>query len=342
MAQIDRIVDVRIDRQTAQIDVAGFGVPLLLSKEATFTSGRVKVFTGMDSVKEGDFPKDSNSYKMLQAMFSQKLKFPMVVVGKVEELESYTQALVEVENINDEWYVVVIDSKLESDIETMAAAIETRYKMFGATVESANAIDAGVVDDLGSKLKDKGYDRTFLMYTSQADEHPIAAWLWTMLYDAGSETWAYKALTGVTVNRLTDTAINALESKNINYYIRIKGIATTRTGVTCGGEWIDVIRFLDWWRARVQEEVFYTMTTRPKLGFTAEGAAIIESKIRSVVNRGVVVGGIATAPQPIVIAPNVLDVSEMIRGKRELGDFQVQFRLAGAIHSVKIRSTVTY
>ena len=84
------------------------------------------------------------------------------------------------------------------------------------------------------------------------------------------------------------------------------------------------------------------MTTRPKLGFTAEGAAIIESKIRSVVNRGVVVGGIATAPQPIVIAPNVLDVSEMIRGKRELGDFQVQFRLAGAIHSVLIRSTVTY
>ena len=103
-----------------------------------------------------------------------------------------------------------------------------------------------------------------------------------------------------------------------------------------------VVRFLDWFRARVQEEVFYTMTTRPKLGFTAEGAAIIESKIRSVVNRGIINGGIAPNPQPVVIAPNVLDVSEMIRGKRELGDFRVEFRLAGAIHSVKVNCVVTY
>lgn len=103
-----------------------------------------------------------------------------------------------------------------------------------------------------------------------------------------------------------------------------------------------VVRFLDWFRARVQEEVFYTMTKRPKLGLTVEGAAIIESKIRSVVNRGIINGGIAPNPQPVVIAPNVLDVSEMIRGKRELGDFRVEFRLAGAIHSTKIVTTVTY
>lgn len=342
MAQIDRIVDVRIDRQTAQIDLAGFGVPLLLAKSATFTSGRVKVYTGIDSVEEGDFEEGSDGLAMLQNYFSQKLKFPEVIVGKVEEGESYTAALEAVEQLNDEWYIVDIDSKLESDISTMAAAIQTRYKMFAANVTDPDILDPSITDDIGSDLKDKGYDRTFLMYTTEEGEWPASAWLWTMLYDAGSENWAYKTMSGVTVNRLSDSDISALEAKNVNYYIRIKGIATTRTGVTCGGEWIDVVRFLDWWRANVQEEVFYTLTTRPKLGYTNEGAAVVESKIRSVVNRGVIVGGIAPSPTPVVIAPNVMDIPEMIRGTRELGEFRVQFRLAGAINSVRVNAVVTY
>lgn len=237
MAQIDRIVDVRIDRQTAQIDIAGFGVPLLLTKETTALG--VKTYTGMDAVKD-DLAPSTEAYKILQSMFSQKLKFPEVVVGKVETDESYVEALGRIEDINDKWYICLIDSKVEDDIEAMAAAIQARYKMFAASVSTVDTADPLKDTDIGTKLKDLGYDRTFLMYTTEPTEYPEAAWLWTMLYEAGSETWAYKALSGVTVNRLNDTSIGALESKNVNYYIRIKGIATTRTGTTCQGEWIDL------------------------------------------------------------------------------------------------------
>lgn len=68
---------------------------------------------------------------------------------------------------------------------------------------------------------------------------------------------------------------------------------------------------------------------------------MIEAEIRSVLSQGVANGLIADAPAYTVQSPDVLAIPEVTRAQRILGDFTFQARLAGAVHKVIIRGTVT-
>ena len=100
--------------------------------------------------------------------------------------------------------------------------------------------------------------------------------------------------------------------------------------------------FIDWVQARLEEQIFYRIATKSKIPFTQSGAMIIESEIRSVLSQGVANGGIAEAPAYQVQSPDVLNIPEVQRGQRVLGDFRFQFRLAGAVHKVIVRGQVGY
>ena len=88
--------------------------------------------------------------------------------------------------------------------------------------------------------------------------------------------------------------------------------------------------------------MFYRFATKAKIPYTSVGTAIIEAEIRSVLNQGVANGGIAESPAFTVTSPNVLDIPEVQRAQRVLGDFRFEFRLASAVHKARIRGTVTY
>ena len=100
--------------------------------------------------------------------------------------------------------------------------------------------------------------------------------------------------------------------------------------------------FIDWVQARLEEQIFYRIATKSKIPYTAAGAMIIESEIRSVLSQGVANGGIAEAPAYQVQSPDVLNIPEVQRGQRVLSEFKFQFRLAGAVHKVICRGVVGY
>ena len=100
--------------------------------------------------------------------------------------------------------------------------------------------------------------------------------------------------------------------------------------------------FLDWVQARMEEQIFYRIATKAKIPYTSSGTMIIEAEIRSVLDQGVANGGIADAPQYQVQSPNILDIPEVQRAQRILGDFRFQFRLASAVHRVIVRGQVSY
>ena len=75
---------------------------------------------------------------------------------------------------------------------------------------------------------------------------------------------------------------------------------------------------------------------------TQLGAAIVEAEIRSVIAQGIQNGGIADSPAPIITSPNVLDIPEVQRAQRVLGDFGFRVRLQGAAHRIIVRGIVTY
>ena len=423
MAAIDSFVEVFITKNTQQIDITSFSIPMILSAHDQFPE-RARVYNSLTGVAE-DFPTTSVTYIMAQKLFSQELVFPQIVIGRKDvdhdtvtviaedatvysltidgetysytsgpadtettiltalrdllaedgvvavlnadgdELavyseavvtgnsdvavvstaatESYSDALFAVQEENDDFYAVVIDSHDPDEVLAFAQTIEAMTKIFGTSTSDRQVLSAISTTDIASQLYDLNLERTFTIWSATADtEFPEAAWLHQLLEVPGSNTWALKSLSGVTVSRLSETEVNVLGAKRVNYFRRVKGAAIIMNGQMASKEFIDNVVFLDWWKARVQEAVFFRMINSRKIPYTQQGATLIEAEIRNINAQGIANGGIADTPAPTVQSPNVLAIPEAIRATRVMGDFVVNFRLAGAVHKVSaIRATVS-
>lgn len=256
--------------------------------------------------------------------------------------ESWGDTIEAVQSEDDTWYALTIESHTPADILAVAGIIEAKKKVF-ATSSSLRDIQGTGDTDLFSQLKDLAYQRTFGLWSQDADTaYPECAWVGYQLQEQpGSNTWAYKTLSGVTVSKLSDTAAKNIQNKNGNTYERIAGLNSTTGGKMFGGEWIDVMVFVDWLEQRMKERLWFRMANSKKIPYTSAGAAIIEAEIRAQLNDGIRAGGLADNPAPIVTVPDVLSVSANMRAQRIFEGITFEARLAGAIHFVKIRGTVT-
>lgn len=257
-------------------------------------------------------------------------------------VESWVTTINEITVVNNVWYAVMIESHLEADILAVAGQIEGMKKVY-ATSSSTSDIKTTATTDVFSKLQDLGYQRTFGIYSATADtEFPECAWVGYQLQEQpGSNTWAYKALAGVTVSKLSDTESQNIQSKAGSTYERVGGLNSTIGAKMFGGEWIDVMIFVDWLEQRMKERLWSRMVNSKKIPYTAAGAAIIEAEIRAQLNDGIRVGGLAPSPAPTVSVPDVLSLPQNARAQRIFEGIKFEARLAGAIHFVKIAGTVT-
>lgn len=256
--------------------------------------------------------------------------------------EAWPDTLTAVQNANDTWYAATIESHATNDVLAVAGAIEAKKKIFGTSSSSAD-IKTTVTTDLFSQLQALGYQRTFGIWSATADtQFPECAWIGYQLQEQpGSNTWAYKSLSGVTVSNLSDTEAPNIKTKNGSTYETLGGVASTVGAKMFGGEWIDVMVFVDWLQARMTERLWFRMRNSKKIPYTAAGATMIESEIRSQLNDGIRAGGLADSPAPTVSVPDVLAVSPNLRAQRIFEGITFEARLAGAIHFVKIAGTVT-
>lgn len=254
---------------------------------------------------------------------------------------SIVDAVVAASNVDDDWYFLLTGPRTNAVILAAAAYIEARRRMY-FVVTSASDVPTSADDDIASLLKDSNYFRTSLFYASQATERHDAAFVGRMApLDPGSETWAFKSLAAVPIDPLTDGQRNALDGKNVNYYTRLAGVSVTINGKTSGGEFCDVIRFIDWLHARMQEEIFGNLIRNDKIPFSNEGIVVIESSMLAVLKRGVTAGGIASMEDVSVTVPLAADVPQNDRAERRLTGIRFAATLAGAIHAVNIQGNVT-
>lgn len=256
--------------------------------------------------------------------------------------ESWSAAGAAVASANNSWYAATIESHVPAEVLEFAGWIETQKKIFGTSSQSPD-VKSSVTTDVFSQLEALGYQRTFGIYSATANtEYPECALIGYQLQEQpGSNTWEYKTLSGVTVSSLTDTeSVNVKNKKGITYET-IGGLSSTTGTKMFGGEWIDVMVFVDWLQARMTERLWFRMKNSKKIPYTNAGAAIIESEIRAQLNDGIRSGGLANAPAPSVTIPDVLAVSPNLRAQRIFEGIKFEARLAGAIHFVKIAGTVT-
>lgn len=249
--------------------------------------------------------------------------------------------IIAAENADNDWYGLILTSRTDIDILAAATLIESRRKVFFACT-NASAVKSNTAGNIYAVLKAKGFARSIPFWSTDQANGPEAAYAGRCLpLDPGSETWKFKDLVGVVADKFTDTEVNNFKANNVNIYRTFAGFSMTSEGQVSVGEFIDVIRFIDWLQAQMEEEVFSLLISVAKVPYTDNGVAMIETVIRKQLQRGINVGGLKADPAPEVIVPKVADIPLSTRATRTLPDMNFNAQLAGAIHFVEISGVVT-
>lgn len=242
---------------------------------------------------------------------------------------------------NDDWYAVVLDSYGAAEIEALATHIETLRRIFLATTSDADVLTAAD-DDVVSTLQAAALGRTILIWHENPHLGASEAWAGGILpQDPGSLTWAFKKLVGVPYSVFTTSEEAYAHGKGCNTYTRVAGNNITLNGVVVGGEFIDVVRGLDFITARMEENVFGRFVALPKVPFTDAGIAVVENEVSGVLKLGIAQNILAADPAPTITVPKASEVDLVDKANRLLPDVNFTAVLAGAIHAVEIHGIVT-
>jgi hypothetical protein len=256
-----------------------------------------------------------------------------------------------ISNADDDWYGLMYTGRTQADVEAIAVYIETVSKIFLTSSADADIVDTTDAADsttVAATLKAAAYARSGVIYhPTAATIYPEAALFGRILpLDPGSYTAAFKTLTGIAVTTLTETQKTNALAKNCNIYVLTGGVNITREGTVAEGEYIDIMVFIDWLIARIVEGEYANVVNLPKVPFTDGGIAGVEAILVAVLQLGIARGGIAADdgagnPGYTVTVPKAADVSSGDKAARTLNGVTFTAILAGAIHAMQIRGTVT-
>lgn len=248
--------------------------------------------------------------------------------------------------VNDDWYALAATTRDLATVKAIALWVESRIKIFGTASDNANIINqASGIDttSIAAFLNINGYVRSFVIYHQDSqDDFPECAWFGAVLpLQPGSETWMFKNLKTIAYSNLTSTQQNNAFDKGCNTYQYVGGVGITQKGTVAQGEFIDIIRGVDWLTSTIQSYVYSVLVNNPKVPYTNTGITQIESEIRRALQLGVNNNFIASEPAYQIIVPNATTVPTIDKTNRILRNVSFRATLAGAIHAVEITGTVS-
>lgn len=139
MGDLDRLINVQVDKQTAAVSRVGFGTPMIMSTEAFVDSkfGDVaKVYTALDELgATGDaYDPTGVTFLMAQAAFAQSPKISQLVIGKRANAPLMTVELTPIV-VNDTLYRVTING---TDFDFTSDATATDLEIIAGLVALIN------------------------------------------------------------------------------------------------------------------------------------------------------------------------------------------------------------
>lgn len=268
-----------------------------------------------------------------------------LVAVNAASVEDWVSATIPaVRAVKDQWYMLSIDTHVDATVLAVAAYIEgikATSPKFYVFSSAASDIKTSATTDIFSLVKALSYTHTAYIYSGMATSFAECGLVGRFAPEqAGSNIWEQKTIVGLTVDTLTPDEISYIHAKNGATYENVGSVDVVIGGKCADGGWIDESIFVDWLKSRIQESVWGLLVNTRKVGYTSAGAAAIEGSMRSVMAEGIQVGGLAADPAPVVIVPNVLNLSSAQRATRTLPDVTFTARLAGAIRATTISGTV--
>jgi hypothetical protein len=280
------------------------------------------------------------------------------ILSQGQIAEDFDTALTAIEGVNNDWYAMGALKKFRdaADTEDMADEIESREKMFLIATNDANTLVLGDTSTFAYYVKNANYKRTAFIYHDNSTLYPDTSWMGQQLpKDVGSTNWSYKTLAGIAqgaeVNipavELTEAQKDGALDVNCNLYSAILGANFTYLGTMGGGrnadkdgEYIDIIRDIDFLQARVEEGIMSLLLEKDIIPFTNAGITIVDNRLKSRLDEFGVKQGILVEGSVITSFPKRSEVSTSDRDDRLLPDGTFTAELQGAINKIVVRGTV--
>jgi len=338
---MSRFIEVNITDQTKPVSQAGFGTAFLL--EPVSASGDEYQYTEVRSVDDipeaaGELAADMANAYLSQSPTAGVINMQGVYVDDLEGTATdITEALNQVYEDNDDWYGLLLASRIQVDIEE-AAGWTPATKLFITQPVEPDWAGLGAYNLAG-------YNNTgiFPSIEEQAIDAAIMARMFAT--DPGSATWKWKTLNGVTSSGYTNTEISSMLSPDegeafMNPVIYEKGIYYTAEGKTGDGSFLDITRAIDWMEARITENLFQLFINTDKVPYTGDGIAQVvarlEEILRFAVDRDVIAVDSEGVPLYTLDIPSRTDIPTNTRANRILPDVDFEATVAGAVHSVSV------
>jgi len=271
--------------------------------------------------------------------------------GKIEQTHvdpGVGTDLTAIDNEQSDWYCLLTHFNSSAYVLAAAAWIETTKKIFLADCNDSEGATLAVAggDLLDDIYTANSYERTTGQYHPCPGEFLAAglagAWLWT---EPGASTAKFRTLAGVAPVVLTATHRTNIRAKKGNTYETVYGRNITWEGTRGDGLFIDLTRDLDWLYYDMAGAVYDCLAgasnAGEKIPFTNPGIAVIQGEIMASLLRGVARGILADDPAPVVLVPDVADISAADKATRTLPDITWVAYSAGAIHKVQIQGVVS-
>jgi hypothetical protein len=318
---------------------------------------RTKTYTTLSSVAV-DFATTDPEYLAATAFFAQDPNPGTMKIGRVDSGNDWSDEMTLIQQIDNEWYALVITDRTLLDQTDVAAWVKANAspKLFGICSNSADILNSAVSSDIASVIQTAQNSRAFVLYHEDAaTSYPDAAWMAKGLsFDPGASTWMFKTLTGVTASpSITDAQRAAAQAKNANLYETYGSKDMTREGnvgysSATGGDFIDITRGTDWLASDMEERIFALLVASPKVAYTDAGLAQLEQEVRASLDEGIAATFLVEDPasysgQPYrVTVAKVADIAAAERAARNVPSTALtwQAQAAGAIHTVNIGGTV--
>lgn len=273
--------------------------------------------------------------------------------------ETAPDLLTAIQEEDNDWYCMCADDHTEVFQLAMAGAIEATGggdfpKIYWTSTSDINSI-VPVVDpaiDVGGKLKELGYTRTFLNWDDNADEvfSEMGFFSYNSTYQAGSTTYKFMQVVGapaaadpVTGNRLTTAQQGYLRDRNMCWMGMERGVNFSHGGTAVSGtkDWADIVIGSDWLNDQIEVEVLNLFLNQKGGKISYAKPAKVKSTIDSVLQRAYNVGFLdgyvgAEIPDYLTQIPFSDKVSRILKDIKWTG------YLAGAVHFAVINGNLTY
>ncbi|XAO54235.1 tail sheath protein [Yersinia phage vB_YenM_P778] len=267
--------------------------------------------------------------------------------------ENGAAALTRIEKYNDEWYFVTSDDRTTQGVQSLAREVEARTKIFFTASADPLALEGTNIElatDIPAFLANNKMSRTVcLWHQTSGTAFPELAYIaYGAPYDAGSISWGNALLTGTDYSRqptnnrpLTSTQKAALETRNCNYIDYDGGLNVVRHGKVGSGEWIDIIRGVDWLQYELTTSLRTLLVNQKggKITYDDTGITRVRQVIESALQRAVTRRFLESF---VVTVPRSLDVSIEDKRARILAGVKFTGILSGAINDVTLDGTVAY